>query len=71
MARRACTARRTQFASDQDEADYRDRLQGPLGDGYGLCGLIGRGGFGAVYVARDRRLDREVAATARLAAFRT
>jgi Protein kinase domain len=37
------------------------RLQSALGDGYELEGLLGRGGFGLVFSARDRRLQRAVA----------
>ncbi len=46
------------------EEEYRRRLQRALGDGYELRDLIGRGGFGAVYVAWDRKLERDVAVKA-------
>src|SRR5439155_9333130 len=46
---------------DPHEAEYRARLQSALGSDYALAGLIGLGGMGAVYVARDRKLDRDVA----------
>jgi tetratricopeptide (TPR) repeat protein/predicted Ser/Thr protein kinase len=37
-------------------------LAAPLaGDRYALCGILGKGGFGVVYDARDRELDRPVA----------
>lgn len=37
------------------------RLRDELGDQYALVRLIGRGGMGAVYLARERSLDRLVA----------
>ncbi len=50
--------------TDTDETDYRHRLQQALGDEYQLRELIGRGGFGTVYAAFDRRLERQVAVKA-------
>ncbi len=44
--------------------EYRERLQHALGAGYELRDLIGRGGFGAVYAAWDRKLERDVAVKA-------
>lgn len=46
---------------DPDEAEYRARLQRALGDSFQLGNVIGLGGFGVVYAARDQRLDRDVA----------
>lgn len=46
---------------DPDQADHHARLQRALGDTFELGALIGRGGFGDVYAARDRQLDRDVA----------
>lgn len=47
-------ADRTPEQPDADEAQYRERLQRALGDGYELRELIGRRGFGAVYAALRR-----------------
>lgn len=50
--------------SDVNEAEYRQRLQRALGEGYELRELIGQGGFGAVYGVWDVKLEREVAVKA-------
>lgn len=47
--------------TDADEVEYRARLQRALGPDFVLGDLIGRGGFGSVYAAVDRRLERDVA----------
>src|ERR1043166_8071706 len=47
-----------------DEVEYRERLQRTLGLDFTLGELIGRGGFGSVYAATDRTLDRDVAVKA-------
>ncbi|MEK7401535.1 MAG: serine/threonine-protein kinase [Gemmatimonadota bacterium] len=49
---------------DADEREYRQRLQRALGQDLELRDLIGRGGFGAVYSAWDRKLERDVAVKA-------
>lgn len=49
---------------DAHEEEYRQRLQRALGAAYDLRDEIGRGGFGAVYAAWDRKLEREVAVKA-------
>ena len=51
-------------AVDAHEVEYRERLQKALGADYELRDLIGRGGFGAVYAAWDRKLERDVAVKA-------
>ena len=48
-------------AHPDDDPAFRARLQHALGDDYGLEEMIGQGGFGCVYAARDRRLGRTVA----------
>jgi hypothetical protein len=49
---------------DPHEAEYRARLQTALGADFELRGLVGRGGFGSVYAAWDRKLERDVAVKA-------
>ena len=49
---------------DVHEVEYRKRLQTALGADYELRDLIGRGGFGVVYAAWDRKLERDVAVKA-------
>ena len=44
-----------------DEAAFRRRLQVAVGDAFEVQRLLGVGGFGAVFAARDVKLQREVA----------
>jgi hypothetical protein len=49
-------------ASDPPSADpLRAALQAAVGDQYAVVRLLGRGAMGAVYLARERALDRDVA----------
>ena len=57
-----CGAVVTGGGTDGERAErIRHRLQAQIGSAYQLTGLIGRGGMGIVFRAREAALDREVA----------
>jgi serine/threonine protein kinase len=46
---------------EAEDQEFLEQLRAALGDAYELGEAIGQGGFGRVYRARDRRLERAVA----------
>jgi tRNA A-37 threonylcarbamoyl transferase component Bud32 len=48
-------------ATGSYEAEFRQRVQRALGEGFTLGERLGRGGFASVYAATDERLKRRVA----------
>ena len=55
------TTKEAPIAETEDDLEFRRRLEHAVGANYVIENLIGEGGFGRVYAAKDVRLDRRVA----------
>ena len=57
----ACGHQRASGNADEQREALRSRLQSGIGESYELLDMIGKGGMGVVFRAREKALDREVA----------
>jgi serine/threonine protein kinase len=57
----ACGAHRTLGSPEEQRENLLRRMQAGIGTAYELLEMIGKGGMGVVFRARERALDREVA----------